>query len=105
MAQVRGYEKLSCLMSRHSEYSIVRKFRELNYRNILYLQAELVHLEAGLRQFTAADDNSDDPFRQHYGRHWPLLSASIESGHDMQWTTILKVRHKLEEYSKSGIMS
>jgi hypothetical protein len=44
-----GYAKVALLMSRHNEYGIVRRFGELNFKNLLYLQAELVELEAQLQ--------------------------------------------------------
>ncbi|KAH0843904.1 hypothetical protein AYO21_08294 [Fonsecaea monophora] len=103
MAGMRGYDKLAHLMSHYPEYGIVRRFRELNYRNILYLQAELVQLEAELQSATTADAQSRDPLRQHYGNHFPLLSASLGAGHDVQWTTMLEIRSKLEKYSEPNV--
>ncbi|KIW78473.1 hypothetical protein Z517_08309 [Fonsecaea pedrosoi CBS 271.37] len=100
MAGMRGYDKLAHLMSHYPEYGIVRRFRELNYRNILYLQAELVQLEAELQSATTADAQSQDPLRQHYGNHFPLLSTSLGAGHDVQWTTMLEIRGKLEKYNQ-----
>jgi hypothetical protein len=44
-----GYEKLAGLMTKHSEVATFQRFDFLNTLNILYLQAELVHLEQELR--------------------------------------------------------
>jgi hypothetical protein len=44
-----GYEKIADLMTKHVETSTFQRFGFLNTLNILYLQAELVHLEQDLR--------------------------------------------------------
>lgn len=44
-----GYEKLAGLMTKHSETATFQRFDFLNTLNILYLQAELVHLEKDLK--------------------------------------------------------
>jgi hypothetical protein len=40
-----GYPKIARLMGENPDLAIFRSFRELNARNLLYYQAELVHLE------------------------------------------------------------
>jgi hypothetical protein len=45
-----GYEKLAGLMTKHAEVATFQRFDFLNTLNILYLQAEIVHLEQELRE-------------------------------------------------------
>jgi hypothetical protein len=96
------YPSLSALMAKHPDMTIVRKFADLNLRNILYLQAELSHLEADLEAIVEEDRTSDDPARQAYGPCWyKLSSGSLTHGYNFQWQNVLKVREKLSEYSES----
>ncbi|EDN91968.1 predicted protein [Sclerotinia sclerotiorum 1980 UF-70] len=53
--QPEGYPKLAALQGTYSQLGIYRRFSTLNARNLLYLQAELVILEADLNQFTKND--------------------------------------------------
>lgn len=50
-----GYEKLASLMTKHAEVATFQRFEFLNTLNILFLQAELVHLEHDLRDSMQAD--------------------------------------------------
>jgi hypothetical protein len=50
-----GYQKVANLMTKHLETSTFQRFDFLNTLNILYLQAELVHLERDLRASMARD--------------------------------------------------
>lgn len=94
-----GYPKIAGLMSRHHELAIFRRFDELNYRNILYLQAELVQLEDELREIATQDQES--PSRTLYARDWSSLAQSESEGDGrLQWQKVLLIREKLEKYSK-----
>jgi len=53
-----GYEKLAGLMIEHVEVATFQRFEFLNTLNILYLQAELVHLEEELRDSMREDVES-----------------------------------------------
>jgi len=99
---MNGYTKLASLMGHHSELAIFRRFGTLNARNLLYLQAELVHLELKLNRCAAADLASHDPDRAIYDRDWQTLSESgqLPDGNPEQWDTILGIRKTLKEYSK-----
>ena len=55
-----GYEKVAGLMTKHSEVATFQRFDFLNTLNILYLQAELVHLEKDLRESMKEDLESGD---------------------------------------------
>jgi len=45
-----NYGQLSRLMSDHPELLILRKYTDLNVKNLLYYQAELAHLELELQE-------------------------------------------------------
>jgi len=55
MSKMSGYQKLAELMTKHSEVSTFKRFDLLNTLNILYLQAELVHLKEELRDSMRED--------------------------------------------------
>jgi len=97
-----GYSRLASLMGAHPETAIVRRFGFLNALNLLYLQAELAHLENDLREQAAADAESGHFERSLYSRDWQTLSESgaTEDGNPAQWQLVLRVREKLNEYSR-----
>jgi hypothetical protein len=97
---VNGYPKLARHMGASPEMAIFRRFGALNAQNLLYLQAELVHLEKKLREFEKRDSQSSEGMKSQYARDWFWLSRSENDGNDDQWQTVLAIREKLVEYSK-----
>jgi len=97
---VNGYPKLAHHMGASPEIAIFRRFGALNAQNLLYLQAELVHLEKTLREFEKRDSQSSEGMKSQYARDWFWLSRSENDGNDDQWQTVLAIRKKLVEYSK-----
>jgi hypothetical protein len=93
-----GHAKIAAMMSHYNEFAIFRKFSKLNYQNLLYLQAELTHLEANLEQ--VVDRDCADPNREHYAKDWWYLVQNNEE-HDSreQWQKFLQIRKKLKECS------
>jgi len=71
-----GYEKLAGLMTKHSEVATFQRFDFLNTLNILYLQAELVHLEQELRDSMREDLESGN-------NHAPALQEENDSFVDL----------------------
>lgn len=62
---MNGYEKLAGLMTKHAEVATFQRFDFLNTLNLLYLQAELVHLEIELKEsmkddLECRDDSTED---------------------------------------------
>jgi hypothetical protein len=98
--QVNGYPKLARYMGASPEIAIFRRFVALNAKNLLYLQAELVHLEKKLHEFETRDSQSSEGMKSQYARDWFWLSRSENDGNDDQWQTVLAIRKKLVEYSK-----
>lgn len=55
-----GYAALAKLMSRHSQLAIFRGFSDLNTKNLLYFQAELIELENELNRKQHEQRNQGD---------------------------------------------
>lgn len=96
---MEGYSKLAVLMSRNNEVAILRRFGELNFKNLLYLQAELVELEEQLQRLAVSDYASSEGSRKYHNKHWGLLSDTEPGNHQEQWKKWLEIRAKLKEYS------
>jgi hypothetical protein len=95
---VEGYPRLACHMGSFSSAQIFRRFSNINSQNLLYLQAELVHLETKLRRIEGVDKLAQEGKRHLYSREWYWLNESrFENGEQLE--TVLKIRSKLKEYS------
>ena len=55
-----GYPSLAALVGKDDDFPIFRKFRYLNARNLLYLQAELIHLENELETLDRSLESEED---------------------------------------------
>jgi hypothetical protein len=99
---MKGYLELSSLIGAHHELAIFRTFGALNAQNIIYLQAELSHLEDEWREIVREDKTCSISSREAYNYDWKKLSRSISArGEDpLQWAKFLEVRKKLTEYSR-----
>lgn len=96
----QGHSKVAEFMSHHTELAIFRRFSKLNLQNLLYLQAELTHLESDLADLAVRD--RADPNRVSYCSDWWFLAQSDEDYDDKgQWDKVLQIRDKLKEYSKT----
>ncbi|KAL5322063.1 hypothetical protein ACEPPN_010032 [Leptodophora sp. 'Broadleaf-Isolate-01'] len=102
VSSVEGYPKLACHMGRYTQNAIYRRFSSLNSENILYMQAELVHLEKKLRRLQADDHASSEGHRSNYSRDWYWLNYASEEGSE-QWETAVAIRQKLKEYNDAII--
>lgn len=94
---MEGYPAIAQIMSSHSELAIFRRFKELNSLDVLYAQAELVHLEEDLNELRASDKARAE--RALYQRDWWSLANSAEDEHKEQWQKVLEIRKKLDAYS------
>ena len=100
-----GYSKLAALMGTYPDAMILRRFGALHAQNILYLQAELVHLEQEFRICTTANQGSEDPMKNNFiGKDWFVL-AHLNDGNEQQWQLMLQIRSKLKEYGSRSIHS
>lgn len=84
-------------MSSHDEFAILRRFRHLNMKNLLYLQAEIAHLDEELSEL--ADRDSLDPELQFHGRDWWSLANGEDETSQEQWYKVLQLREKLDAYN------
>ena len=97
---IDGYPKLACQMGLHPETAILRRFGSLSAVNLLYLQAELVHLENKLRKYEIIDNTAQHGQRPEYAHDWYWLNNSAFDENDDQLQTVLMIRSKLKEYSE-----
>ena len=95
-----GYSKLAALKGRHHDLAILRQFSVLNAKNLLYMQGELIHLEAELRIIAAENATLQDSEKNDFEYSITTLMGPHKSkdGHE-QWAKILEIREKLKEYS------
>lgn len=95
-----GYGRMAELMSDHDEFAIFRRFRHLNMKNLLYLQAEIAHLEEELGEL--ADRDALDPELPFHGRDWWSLAHGADDDDEVsqqQWAKVLQLRAKLATYN------
>lgn len=92
-----GYPKLANLMTKEN-YPIVRKFRELAVRDLLFLQAELSELEDRYSQAVKNDSMQEDE-RQYHHRDWVHCKTSPSRNYTgEQLSVAMEIREKLREY-------
>ena len=101
MIDMEGYPKLCEIMGSHPDIRIFRKFSILNIQNLIYLQANLLHLEKEWREMVMDDVSSGDPART--GLHFNV--SKMQEGHGtieetLQWAKFREIRAKLAEYSE-----
>lgn len=95
-----GYPKFAELMNVIPETTIFRRFGALNALNLLYLQAELIHIERDLRDTQISDNQSPEGYKSLYARNWYFLENSEQDGDKEQLQLVERAREKLEKYSK-----
>lgn len=95
------YNRLTSMIARHGEAAIFRRFDTLNIKNLLYMQAELVHLEAELRQIETDAKSSADPSKSLYPFSVYDLRESASAEVATQWTKYQEIQSKIQAYSMS----
>lgn len=96
--KMTGYTELASFMS--NDHAVFKGFRTLAIRDLLYLQAELVHLEHKYNEIAKSDERQHDE-RRNYGGQWYLLNSSKSRGFGgQQWELALTIRDRLREYCK-----
>src|SRR2546423_9509780 len=95
-----GYSKLAALIGKHHDLAIFRRFSVLNSKNLLYMQGELVQLEAELNMIELENRASRDPEKVGFEYSVTALMGphQSEDGHE-RWAKILEIREKLKEHS------
>lgn len=92
-----GYGKVAELMSTHDEFAVLRRFKHLNMKSLLYLQAEIAHLEEDLGEL--AEQGSENPELRYHGRDWWSLANGDDKSSQEHWHKVLQLRDKLELYN------
>lgn len=98
---VLGYPILGSYMGASPETAILRRFADLNMQTLLYYQAELICLQARLRDLELANSrcNASDP-KSRMSKDWEWLSRVDPNGHpNEQMRLALQIRGVLKEYS------
>ncbi|KAK8136668.1 hypothetical protein PG984_004608 [Apiospora sp. TS-2023a] len=93
----KGYPFLAQFWS-HTQTGMARKFKRLAALNILYLQAELSHLERELDRQRHRDLETGRPERGDCDWNWLVLSEPALHRGSRQWEVVLEIREKLGEY-------
>ena len=99
---MKGYVALAQRMAMHPELAILRSFRAIRLRDLLYLQAELIHLEKSLDDEVQRNMNSQCRNEQWFSRDWLHLSRPELSTdeHCLEWRLFKNIRSKIREYGK-----
>ncbi|KAI4128688.1 MAG: hypothetical protein LQ338_002635, partial [Usnochroma carphineum] len=93
-----SYNKLAALMGEHQELATFRRFQRLNVKSLLYMQAEILHLESELEIIEFDDQTSGDKFRASLNVSVFNLKESSGLPHGVQWAKVLEIQEKLQAY-------
>lgn len=94
-----GYAHLAALMAQQDEFAIFRSFKVLGLQDLLYLQAEITHVEEELQSLAVRD--STHPDRVYHTRDWWTLSQGVSETDTEQWEKVLELRSLLEKYREA----
>lgn len=95
-----SYGRIAALMGYSPELGIFRKFKEINIRNLLNSQSELVYLEREYNAICEEDAASECAITRSYQYDWAALQESKGLGGTLQKDAQLKLQTKLVAYSK-----
>ncbi|KAK8031179.1 hypothetical protein PG990_000913 [Apiospora arundinis] len=93
----KGYQFLARFWSQ-TQTGMARKFKRLAALNILYLQAELSHLERELERQRRRDLETGRREREDCDWNWLVLSEPALHRGSRQWEVALEIRERLGEY-------
>ncbi len=96
---MEGYAKIAGRMATLPSLAIFRRFQALRDQDLLYMQAELIDLEARFRDQAEKDANSQNQTERLFSRDWRTLSLPNQGGEvSEQWKLALEIREKLKKY-------
>ena len=105
MDQKTGYNLLADRIGTFPELAVFRRFLELNAKDLLCLQAEIINHESELRRVIEADRNAEGKsIRREFECDISALKGpdSHKTPSDsLQWEMTLELRKLLREYSKA----
>ncbi|PLB46412.1 hypothetical protein P170DRAFT_465939 [Aspergillus steynii IBT 23096] len=95
---MKGYDQIAAFIAKDPGSSIYRRFANLNAKNILYFQAELIHLETELQialdNLKQSEKGADEP---------PISFWHLKQDGGQQWQKILEIREVLDKYNTALI--
>lgn len=101
---MEGYDKLAALISAHRGIDMFRKFGALHAKTLLYMQAELTHLEAQLSDVIREDRSARDAGaeeKRKFQFSWASLGKSMENSQTgLQYRLVMKIRAVQERYCR-----
>ena len=111
---LEGFPSLSALLSSDPDLQVYRRFNRLASRNLLYLQAEVLDLEARLKESDAEDlavanaeeDGGDWMEVKLNARCWEVFRERAERGEEKErerMKLIRELRGRMAEYRGSNI--
>ncbi|KAL2024950.1 hypothetical protein VTK56DRAFT_3649 [Thermocarpiscus australiensis] len=94
---MEGYAKTALLMATYEEFAIFRRFKQLNYQDLLYQQAEITYLQDCISHLAHRD--AAHPERVTYPRFWWRLAHGKDREGREQWKKWKRLRKKLHKYN------
>ncbi|OCK75096.1 hypothetical protein K432DRAFT_309310 [Lepidopterella palustris CBS 459.81] len=109
---LEGFPSLSALLASDPDLQVFRRFDRLASRNLLYLQAEILDLEARLDEFDAADLEVAAAEESGWievtlsARCWEVFAEKANLGEEREserMKLVLQIRERLAEYQEAII--
>lgn len=103
---LNGFPTFAAYIASDPELAIYRKFDFLSARNLLYLQSELIALEAELKEYDAHDfiqegkENMDVKLSSQCWEVFAIRARDCESEEAKRMIIIRKIRVLMKEYRK-----
>ncbi|MCJ1460132.1 hypothetical protein MMC28_010511 [Mycoblastus sanguinarius] len=107
---VSGYPSLAAFIAsdRDKSTAIYRRFDRLSARNLLYLQSELVELEARQDELDAEDLRATTAEAKHGARNWQKLTERASEANNVRekerLRIVTEISRKLREYREALIL-
>ena len=95
----KGYPSVAAHFASSSELATFRKFSNLNMRNLLYMQTELIMLEAELKELDQQD--ASDKTTAAVLQSWEAVLRGTSERDTIRKEVALTMRKKLQEYSNT----
>lgn len=104
---IKGYPSLAAFIAsdRDKSTAIYRRFDRLSARNLLYLQSELVELEAKQDAYDA-EDRGLTTQEKVSTRNWELFKERAQEAGNIRerkrMELVINIRERIKEYSQFG---
>ena len=96
---MEGHNLLAGFFTANPELAIVRNFNALIFRDLIYRQSEVTHLEADLKQVVREDSKSKEPPRSLFQKNvGVLLGPHDNEDVDVHRKIHVKLQERLREY-------